>query len=97
MANETEILARLADIERLVVATSKTTLTMEDAVIYTGLSKGYFYQLTSKRMIPHYKKANKVYFDRCELDKWLQSEPQTTKDEIEAMADDYIKRVWRKG
>jgi len=51
----------------------KKMLTLEEAAKHLGISKASLYQLTHRRAIPHYKPNGKmVYFNRLELDKWLQ-------------------------
>ncbi len=66
---------------------TKEVLTFAEAAIFTGLSKSYLYKLTSGQKIPHYKPAGKVvYFNRTELQAWLQQNRVSTTDEIETKA-----------
>lgn len=52
---------------------TKKMLTLEEAARYLSVSKSNLYQLIHRRAIPHYKPNGKmVYFNRLELDKWLQ-------------------------
>ncbi len=52
---------------------AKKMLTLEEAAKHLGVSKNYLYQLIHRRAIPHYKPNGKmVYFNKLELDKWLQ-------------------------
>ncbi len=52
---------------------AKTMLTLEEAAKHMGVSKSNLYQLIHRRAIPFYKPNGKmVYFNRLELDKWLQ-------------------------
>ncbi|UFH51818.1 helix-turn-helix domain-containing protein [Spirosoma sp. KNUC1025] len=37
----------------------------------TGLSEAYIYSLVSKRLIPHQKRGNRLYFKRSELLAWI--------------------------
>ena len=54
------------------VLSQKPILTMDEAVMYTGLSKSYLYKLTYRKLIPHYKPTGKIiFFDRNELDKFF--------------------------
>jgi len=49
------------------------------------------YKLTSRKQIPHFcPQGKKLYFNRQELDRWLQQNRQNTNDEIEKEATDYI-------
>jgi len=89
-----EILLRLEKIERLL--TSQTMLQKEvfnfnEAAEYLELSLSHLYRLTSTKQIPHFcPQGKKLYFNRQELDAWLQRNRQTTTEEIEKMATNYI-------
>ncbi len=66
---------------------SKEVLTFEEAATFTGLSRSYLYKLTSTKQVPHYKPSGKVvYFNRAELEAWLQSRRVDTADEVGAQA-----------
>jgi excisionase family DNA binding protein len=52
----------------------KNILTLNEAAIFTGLSKSYLYKKTSNRQIPFYKLDGKlIYFKKIELEEWLLS------------------------
>lgn len=69
---------------------TKEVLTLDEAAAFTGLSKGYLYQLTFSKRIPHYKPSGKVlYFDRSELQAWLLQNRVCTSDEINQKAQTY--------
>ena len=69
---------------------SKTVLTMDECVLYTGLSKSTMYKMTSNKVIPHYKPNNKlIYFKRAEVEEWLLSNPIATSADLEQQATDY--------
>lgn len=70
--------------------TAKEILTFDEAALYLGLSKSYLYKLTSGQKIPHYKPAGKmVYFNRGELETWLQQNRVSTMTEINTKAQSY--------
>lgn len=70
--------------------TAKEILTFDEAALYLGLSKSYLYKLTSGQKIPHYKPAGKmVYFNRRELETWLQQNRVSTMTEINTKAQSY--------
>lgn len=72
------------------LAVQKEVMSFEEAAQYTGLSKSYLYKLTSGAKIPHYKPAGKLcYFNRTELDQWLQQNRISTHDEIVSRAQTY--------
>lgn len=61
----------------------KEVLNASEACQYTGFSKSYLYKLTSRREIPHYKPSGKmVFFNRRELEAWLQSNRVNTAAQI---------------
>ena len=66
-----------------VAITHKEVLTFAEACAYTGLSHAYMYKLTSGRQIPHSKPTGgRVFFNRAELENWLQSNRIATDAEI---------------
>lgn len=69
---------------------SKEVLTLKEVADYTGLSKSYLYKLTMRQEIPHYKPNGKqIYFNRLELNQWLQSNRVSTQAEIAQQAQTY--------
>lgn len=78
--------ARLSNIEKLLIGT-KTVLTFDDLAAYTGLSKSYLYKLSASGLIPMYKPNGKVcFFNKAEVDLWLQRNKVKTSSEIEIEA-----------
>lgn len=72
--------------ERVMMAT-KEVLTSDEAARYMGISLSYLYKLTMKHEIPHYKPMGKMcYFNRQELESWLQSNRVSTEAEISRKA-----------
>lgn len=82
------------DINKLAAAISanmaicqKEILTIDEAVIYTGLQKSYLYKLTSRRAIPHYKPTGRTcFFRRAELEEWMTANPVATMAELDGKA-----------
>ena len=73
--------------------TTKEVLTFSEAAQFTGLSKSYLYKLTSGQKIPFYKPSGKLcYFNREELQNWLQQNRVSTIDEISGQALNYCSR-----
>ena len=69
---------------------TKEVLTSEEAAKYMGISRSYLYKLTMRKEIPHYKPMGKVvYFNRVELEQWLQSNRSSTITEISQKAKSY--------
>lgn len=86
-----EEIEQLADIITAnIISTQKEVLTSEEAAKYMGVSKSYLYKLTMRQQIPHYKPMGKmVYFNRLELENWLQNNRVSTEDEISEKAQAY--------
>ncbi|HAO09480.1 MAG TPA: hypothetical protein DCQ50_21410 [Chryseobacterium sp.] len=63
---------------------------IELAKSVTKLSFKTIYQLTSKRMIPFFKKGKFLYFSRKELETWIRSGKKQTVSEIEQAASAYL-------
>ena len=91
---ESDNVNRLADlITAKMINCKKEVLTAQEAASYMGISKSYLYKLTMNRQIPHYKPMGKmVYFNRLELEQWLQSNRYSTDDEIASRAATYTNK-----
>ena len=91
MGENKEIMQQLAEIKALTLLAAKDMLTMDDAVLYTGLGKSYLYVLTCKNKIPYYKPNGKtLYFKKAELNDWLSRNRVGTIDEAESDAALYV-------
>ena len=92
MSNEE--LNKIADLvaEKTLFAT-KEVLNSEETALYMGVSRSYLYKLTMRREIPHYKPLGKMcYFNRQEIEAWLQTNRVATTAEINEQAADYCNR-----
>lgn len=70
---------------------TKEVLTSDEAARYLGISKSYLYKLTMQQKIPHYKPLGKMcYFNREELEQWLQTNRVATDEEISQKAQKYL-------
>lgn len=73
-----------------IINTTKEVLTSDEAARYMGISKSYLYKLTMRQQIPHYKPMGKMcYFNRLELEKWLQGNRVATDGELSQQAQAY--------
>ena len=69
---------------------TKEVLTSEEVARYMGVSRSYLYKLTMRREIPHYKPMGKIcYFNRQEVEQWLQSNRVATDTELNNQANNY--------
>jgi excisionase family DNA binding protein len=70
-----------------IIHCTKEVLTSDEAARYLGISKSYLYKMTMQQKIPHYKPMGKMcYFNRVELEQWLQSNRVATDEEISQKA-----------
>lgn len=83
-----ESIKEIADmITANIINCTKEVLTSDEAAKYMGVSKSYLYKLTMRQRIPHYKPMGKmVYFNRLELEQWLQNNRVSTATEISQQA-----------
>ena len=66
-----------------VAVNTKEVLTTDEAASYMGVSKSYLYKLTMEKRIPHYKPMGKMcFFNRKEVEMWLQSNRVATDEEL---------------
>ena len=86
-----EELKQVADlITANIINCTKEVLTSDEAARYLGISKSYLYKLTAQQKIPHYKPLGKIcYFNRQELEQWLQSNRVSTDEEISQKAQQF--------
>lgn len=90
----TEEFKEMADrVTANIIGCTKEVLTSDEAARYMGISKSYLYKLTMKQAIPCYKPLGKmVYFNRHELEDWLQQNRCATDGEIAQKAQSYCMR-----
>jgi excisionase family DNA binding protein len=59
---------------------------IKEAAAFLKKKIATIYEKTSKKLIPHFKKGNKIYFYRSELEQWLREGKVKTLPEIEGQA-----------
>jgi len=73
------------------VMINKPILSFKEAALYLGLTESYLYKLTSRQEIAHSKPGGKmIYFNRAELDLWLQQNRIKSNAEIEQAAANHV-------
>lgn len=83
----------LKEIIEVVKTHSKEVLTAQETAQYMGVSMSYLYKLTMLRKIPHYKPLGKMcYFNRNEVEQWLQSNRVSTDQELNNKALSYCRK-----
>lgn len=85
-----ELTAQIDDLKKLVIASSKEVLSIDECATFTSLSVNHIYRLTSTRAIPFYKPmGGKIYFKKSEIENWLLQGRQATNNEISSQATTY--------
>jgi len=88
------IIEKLDNIEKMLSEQNllkKEVLNFSEACQYLDISESHLYKLTSRKQVPHFcPQGKKLYFNRQELDQWLQTNRKNTTDEVEREATDYI-------
>lgn len=75
----------------------KVLLNSREASIYLGISLQHLYRMTGRRELPHYNALGKNFFNRNELDEWLQRNRRATKEEVRKVVKVYKKQKGRAG
>lgn len=70
---------------------TKNVLSLREAAQYMDVSESHLYKLTSTRQIPHFKSptGKLIYFNREELEEWLQSCRVATNEQLEQRANNH--------
>ena len=71
-------------------ASTNTPLGIKEVAILLGQEISTIYEKTSKKLIPHFKKGNKLYFDRDELWEWIRRGKVKTQSQIGGEAAAYL-------
>ena len=94
-----EELRQVADlITANIIGTQKEVLTSDEAARYLGVTKSCLYKWTMTRKIPHYKSptGKLCFFNRAEVEAWMQSCKVATDEELERQAQTYLKKGGKK-
>ena len=84
-----EIAQRLDRLETLTALSAKNVLDINDTAELTGYSVKYLRLLIAKREIPHYRRGNRLYFNRDEIEDWMMGTRIHTKEEMNIKAMGY--------
>lgn len=69
---------------------------IKEAADFLRLKITTLYEKTSRRLIPHFKKGNKLYFERTKLEEWLKAGEVRLGEDIEDQANEYLLRRKKK-
>jgi len=72
-------------------------LDVKQAAKFLRLEITTLYEKTSRKLIPHSKRGNKLYFNSSELKAWIEQGKVKTRDEIDVEATNYLLRKRRLG
>lgn len=95
----TEELKQVADlITANTIFTTKQVLTSDECARYLGVSKSCLYKWTMTRQIPHFKSPTGkcVFFNRQEIETWMQTNRVATDSELEQEAQKLSKKGGKK-
>lgn len=86
-----DIAKRLERLEALAALASKDVLDVKDTSMLTGYTVKYLRLLIARREIPHYRRGNRIYFNRDEVEEWMMGERIPTNEEMQIKAVGYHK------
>jgi excisionase family DNA binding protein len=86
MNTEDDIIARLKRIEKSVLTIGKNVLTIAEAAQVTDYSVKYLRTLIARNEITYFKRGNRIYFNRRDLEEWMTQERIPSEGDIEAKA-----------
>lgn len=64
-------------------------LNVKEAANFLRLKLNTLYEKTSRKLIPHFKRGNKLYFRKPELESWIKEGKVKTQDEMQGEAITY--------
>ena len=76
-----DISQRLEKLEKA-TALSKNVLSIDEVALFTGYSVKYLRLLISKRDIPYYRRGNRLFFCRSEVEGWMLEQRVPTNEEV---------------
>ena len=80
-----DIAQRLERLERM-AATQKNVLDINETAMLTGYTVKYLRLLISQRNIPYYRRGNRLFFCRADIENWMMQQRIQTNDEIRIKA-----------
>ena len=85
-----DISARLERLERM-AELQKNVLDISETARLTGYSVKYLRLLIANRDIPHYRRGNRLFFNRDEIEDWMMGTRIPTNEEMNIKAMGYHK------
>ena len=84
-----DIANRLDRLERA-TALSKYVLDINEAAMLTGYTVKYLRLLISRHALPYYRRGNRLFFCRAEVENWMMGQRIPSNEEINAKASHYM-------
>ena len=83
-------MTQLDRIEKYTLLAAKNVLVLEEAALILGVATSTLYKMTMRNQVPYYKPNGKlIYFNKQELEEWMQQNRVATAEETDARASDY--------
>ena len=80
-----DISTRLERLERM-AALSKNVLTIDEVAMLTGYTVKYLRQLIARHELTYYRRGNRLYFNRNEVENWMMCQRIPSNEEIRIKA-----------
>ena len=80
-----DIAKRLDRLERATLL-NKAVLDVKEAAMLTGYSVKYMRLLIAQHEVPYYRRGNRLFFNRSELEDWMLNERYPSNEEIKRRA-----------
>lgn len=78
-----DIAARLDNLERR-AALAKNVLTIDEVAMLTGYTVKYLRLIIAQHQLPYYRRGNRLYFCRTEVENWMMAKRIPSNDELMA-------------
>ncbi len=65
-------------------------LSVQEAAVFLNLAVPTVYSMTSKHIIPYYKRGKKLYFSESELSKWIAAGKRKSNAELDQVVVEYL-------
>ena len=83
-------MTQLDRIEKYSLLAAKNVLVLEEAALILGVAASTLYKMTMRNQVPYYKPNGKlIYFNKQELEDWMQQNRIAAANEIEDNAANY--------
>lgn len=85
-----DIAQRLDRLERMTALSAKNVLDINEAAMLTGYTVKYLRLLIAQHALPYYRRGNRLFFCRAEVENWMMGQRIPSNEEINAKASHYM-------